>query len=461
MDLQEAFDKGFVAVKAYVDKSFDAFERRFLALEAHIKAIPIPANGQDADPEAVAEMVMQRIANQLGAIQSSVDETKTLAIAPEAVKALVDEAVAAIPVPKDGADGTSVTVDDVRPMLEELVAAIPPAIDGQDGAPGKSVEPVEVAEFVMPEIKALVAEAVAAAVAAIPVPKDGADGAPGKDADPEIAVRMVLEQLDTDAIATKAVAMIPAPKDGQDGQDGKDADVEAVVAVVVEQTKELVAVLSAELGQVRETVSALPPVPEPVDKEALVAEVVALIPVPKDGADGAPGEKGDPGPKGEKGDPGKDGISVRKFIRGAEGNLIAIGSDGTTDDLGFIEGKDGAPGKDGRDGKDGADGVGWDDLDETVEDGGRFLVRRHKRGEEVKEFRHQLATPIDRGIYNNDTKYLRGDSVSYGGSSWTAQGEVSGEKPDSGSKLWRLAVKRGRDGRDGVMKEPPSGKVRI
>ena len=55
---------------------------------------------------------------------------------------------------------------------------------------------------------------------------------------------------------------------------------------------------------------------------------------------------------------------------------------------------------------------------------------------------------------------MPGDGTTWGGSFWIAQGET-GEKPDTG-KGWRLAVKKGRDGRDGTMKPdngPPKVKI--
>lgn len=416
MDLQEAFDKGFDAVKMYVDRSFDAFERRFLELEAHIKAIPIPKDGHDADPEAVATIVIQRIANDLDVVKSSIssvsdriEETSALVLSTEAVKELVSQAIEALPAPKDGQDGTSVTLEDIRPL-------------------------------------------VASAVADIPLPKNGE---PGKDADPELIIRHVMENLDTDAIAVKAAALIPAPKDGEDGLPGKDADVEAVAAIVAEQAKDAIGAIADEIRLVRETVDALPPIPAPVDKAEIVAEVRALIPDPQPGEPGKPGE---PGAPGLKGDPGADGLAVKEFIRGQNDNLIVTMSDGSIRDLGVFVGKDGDPGAPG---KDGTDGFGWEDMDEVLADDGRTIIRRYVHGDKIKEFRHKFAVPLDRGVYKDDTDYEKGDMVSWAGSSWIAQQDGKGQKPDNGGGYWRLHVKRGRDGKDGVLKEPPSGKVKI
>ena len=50
--------------------------------------------------------------------------------------------------------------------------------------------------------------------------------------------------------------------------------------------------------------------------------------------------------------------------------------------------------------------------------------------------------------------------MTWGGSLWTAQDDTA-EKPD-GSKTWRLAVKKGRDGKDFAGPQPKAAeKVRI
>ncbi|GEP05555.1 hypothetical protein MOX02_35930 [Methylobacterium oxalidis] len=96
-------------------------------------------------------------------------------------------------------------------------------------------------------------------------------------------------------------------------------------------------------------------------------------------------------------------------------------------------------------------------MDESLEDGGRTIVRRYRRGDEVKEFRHALSVPLDRGVYKAGETYKPGDGVTWGGSWWLAQKETSTRPGESDD--WRLAVKRGRDGRDGKDGERgPQGK---
>lgn len=141
----------------------------------------------------------------------------------------------------------------------------------------------------------------------------------------------------------------------------------------------------------------------------------------------------------------KDGVGVAGAIIDRAGNLVVTLSDGTTRDLGPVVGKDAEPAQPG------APGLGFEDMDEELADDGRTIIRRYRRGEEVKEFRHTMAVVLDRGVYKAGREYQPGDAVTFGGSLWIAQAKTS-EKPDGGDG-WRLAVKRGRDGKD-VAKEP-------
>ena len=76
-------------------------------------------------------------------------------------------------------------------------------------------------------------------------------------------------------------------------------------------------------------------------------------------------------------------------------------------------------------------------------------VAKFRRGDVIKSI--QLPCIIDRGPFRTGESYQKGDAVSYGGGLWIAQEETQ-DKPDGG-KGWRLAVKKGRDGKDGVVKE--------
>lgn len=68
------------------------------------------------------------------------------------------------------------------------------------------------------------------------------------------------------------------------------------------------------------------------------------------------------------------------------------------------------------------------------------------------EVRKSVSIPvvIDRGVFKADSEYRSGDGVTWGGSYWVAtKDEPAGKPGEPGSDGWRLAVKRGRDGKDG------------
>ncbi|WP_295808909.1 hypothetical protein [uncultured Nitratireductor sp.] len=191
----------------------------------------------------------------------------------------------------------------------------------------------------------------------------------------------------------------------------------------------------------------------------------------KDGAPGVVGEKGDkgdPGDPGPAGDPGKDGANGKDGADGVglagavidrSGNLVLALTDGTTRELGLVVGRDGQKGDPGQDGKDGADGLGFDDL-EVVHDGKRTFTFRFAKGEKVTEFPFTLPVVLDCGVFKSGETYAAGDGVTWGGSFWIAQKDTT-DKPGEGDG-WRLAVKKGRDGKDGIMKaEKPKQPLKV
>ena len=96
--------------------------------------------------------------------------------------------------------------------------------------------------------------------------------------------------------------------------------------------------------------------------------------------------------------------------------------------------------------KDGRDGFSLDDLQIEQRDE-RTTVLRFVRGELVREHVLRLGHPLDQGVFREGTAYLRGDGVTFGGSWWIAQKDAPAGKPGM-SADWRLAVKKGRDGKD-------------
>lgn len=75
-------------------------------------------------------------------------------------------------------------------------------------------------------------------------------------------------------------------------------------------------------------------------------------------------------------------------------------------------------------------------------DGGRTL--RWSFGDTVHEIR--TAIVLDAGVWKDGTTYVAGDGVTLGGSFFIAQATTTA-KPGQSAE-WRLAVKRGADGRD-------------
>lgn len=216
-------------------------------------------------------------------------------------------------------------------------------------------------------------------------------------------IRMMVERF---------VADVPAPKDGRDGA---DVDMDAVQRMIGDAVAALPAPQDGRDGA-------------DVDMDAvqrMIGDAVAALPAAKDGRDGV------------------DGAGIADLIIDRTGALIATFTDGRMKDLGPIVGKD------GRDGADGKDGIpfGVDDIDMTLMEDGRTVRMAFTKGDTEYAFQIPFPVVIDRGVFAEGKSYEEGDGVTWGGSFWIAQRATSA-KPDSADSGFRLAVKRGRDGRD-------------
>lgn len=160
-----------------------------------------------------------------------------------------------------------------------------------------------------------------------------------------------------------------------------------------------------------------------------------------------PGPPGPPGCAGEAGPPGSEGTPGQRGQQGPEGKCGPPG----------VQGQPGARGEKGDPGRDGRDAANlamlFKHIDEqiaavfkasvvTSPDGGRTLNAAF--GGDSHEIK--TAIPLDAGVWSEGRSYVAGDTVSHGGSMFIAQ-KATGEKPGK-SDDWRLAVKRGADGRD-------------
>ena len=130
-----------------------------------------------------------------------------------------------------------------------------------------------------------------------------------------------------------------------------------------------------------------------------------------------------PGPRGERGEQGKQGPPGERGTKGETGRNAS--------DLTFLQ--DYVIEQVGRAIK---------TASVTTADGGRTL--RWAIGETVHEIK--TAIVLDAGVWKEGTAYAAGDGVTLGGSFFIAQNDTSA-KPGK-SDEWRLAVKRGTDGRD-------------
>ena len=164
-----------------------------------------------------------------------------------------------------------------------------------------------------------------------------------------------------------------------------------------------------------------------------LAEVRALARMPgppgETGPEGRPGAKGEAGEKGEKGERGEAGAMGPA---GKEGERGAKGEPGRpAADLGFLQNYV-------------IEQVGRaiKTASVTTPDGGRTL--RWTIGDIVHEIK--TAIVLDAGVWKEGASYAAGDGVTLGGSFFIAQRDTTA-KPGK-SDDWRLAVKRGNDGKD-------------
>lgn len=212
----------------------------------------------------------------------------------------------------------------------------------------------------------------------------------------------------------------------------------------------------------------------------------------------APAVAGPPGERGETGPAGVAGAQGSQGERGEKGDIGPVGADGAAgkDGRDGVDGKDGAPGRDalqleilpaideaksyprgtyarhvgglwrafeGTVGMKGwecvVDGVAGFRFKPDEEDSRVLSVSLALSSGKSEEIVIRLPTTRYRGVYRDGEGYDLGDMATWGGSVWHCNGTTR-EQPGS-SPAWTLAVKRGRDGKDGGSGTPaPRGPVR-
>ena len=161
-----------------------------------------------------------------------------------------------------------------------------------------------------------------------------------------------------------------------------------------------------------------------------------------------PGPAGEIGPEGKRGEPGEKG---EKGERGEPGKSGAVGPPG-------VDGKDGERGLKGEPGRNATDLTLLQEMIEqrveraidaitmmTPDRGRTFIICF---GGTVKR-EIKTALVLDAGLWKEGTVYAAGDGVTMGGQFYIAQVETK-TKPHTreAGDDWRLAIKRGADGRD-------------
>jgi hypothetical protein len=125
---------------------------------------------------------------------------------------------------------------------------------------------------------------------------------------------------------------------------------------------------------------------------------------------------------------------LRSALIDREGQLILVKGNGDTIGAGSVVGRD---------------AFEVNDIELYCEDGGRRISLRFMRGHEVGAVRTiQTAVVIDRGAWQPG-RFQPGDGTTWKGSFWIAQ-RATTARPDAPGSDWRLAVRKGRDGKDVV-----------
>lgn len=288
------------------------------------------------------------------------------------------------------------------------------------------------------------------------------------------------ERPDLESIAKQAAALIPEPKNGEDGasadmdalklhledlvkaipapQDGKSVSIDDVAPMIREEVAKAVAeVPPAKDGEsitvedvrpmlaemVSDAVKSIPPAEagKDADMGALkehLAELVKGIQIPS-----APGVQEI-----------ADAVSAGYERRFSDQQLSWERQARET----FEKAADRMPAP-----KDGRDALPLESFDIELGEDGRTVTVKMQAGEVVLEKSVKIASVIDRGVFSAEKGYEQGDGTTYGGCYWIAQKDAPEGVP-GGSADWRLAVKKGRDGkdlRDSASKHDPSKGVSI
>ncbi|HCT7937115.1 hypothetical protein AAA529_07610 [Pseudomonas aeruginosa] len=287
------------------------------------------------------------------------------------------------------------------------------------------------------------------------------------------------KRIDEDCVVEKVLGLIPQPKDGEPGQ---DADMEALKAHLGELVKAIPAPADGQSvtiddvapmirDEVAKAVAEVPPAKDgesvtvddvrPILAE-LVSKAVADLPKPQPGKDADMDAlrshldglvKSLELPKG----PSVDEVAAtfeRRFS-----DLTLSWERQARETLEKAADRMPIP----KNGENGRDALPLESFDLSLSDDGRTVTVKMQAGDTILEKSVRIASVIDRGVYSAEKSYEQGDGTTYGGCYWIAQKDAPAGAPGA-SADWRMAVKKGRDGkdlRDSASKHDPSKGVKI
>jgi len=263
------------------------------------------------------------------------------------------------------------------------------------------------------------------------------------------AIEQLKSEIQLEIIALKA---IPAPKDGIDGKDGTSVTVDELIPVIDEIIQGIQKPIDGINGQDGKdgrdgkdgTSVSLEDIQKLIDVE--VNKRMALIPKAIDGINGIDGKDGLPGRDAAHIEilPGID--EAKSYMRGTYAKHLG----------GLWRSYESTNGL-----------KGWECIVEGIaelsveQEGERiFKAKATLSSGQVTEKQMYIPAQIYKGVWVSGG-YDVGDGVTWGGSQWQCIEPTQDKPGEAGSKGWKLSVKCGRNGKDGINGKDAVGVIKI
>ena len=263
------------------------------------------------------------------------------------------------------------------------------------------------------------------------------------------AIEQLKSEIQLEIIALKA---IPAPKDGIDGKDGTSVTVDELIPVIDEIIQGIQKPVDGINGQDGKdgrdgkdgTSVSLEDIQKLIDVE--VNKRMALIPKAIDGINGIDGKDGLPGRDAAHIEilPGID--EAKSYMRGTYAKHLG----------GLWRSYESTNGL-----------KGWECIVEGIaelsieQEGERiFKAKSTLSSGQATEKQMYIPAQIYKGVWVAGG-YDVGDGVTWGGSQWQCIEPTQDKPGEAGSKGWKLSVKCGRNGKDGINGKDAVGVIKI